>query len=266
MSVQRVSERAYFVSCLALGRLLRAVRYSKVRIVSEDGEPRVRKRRRSLAPLLVRMGGLMHGMLESGVRLLPQRDWEARERELYAQLHDASIRIDADGTLVLPLLTGRTLAALLDDPALEEAKRTKAIEQAVVALGELHRLGVTHGDAMAENVMVDLDAGVARWFDFETVHDSRRPMAWRRADDVRALLATCLLRTAPEKLGETLQRVLDVYADQEIVRALATSFASSFRRPLAFHLGQAGLSCRTFREIVQLLTEHVGRIDRVGQN
>ena len=52
-------------------------------------------------------------------------------------------------------------------------------------------------DAMAENVLVDLDAGVARWFDFETVHEASRPQIWRRADDVRALLATCLLRTAP---------------------------------------------------------------------
>ena len=57
--------------------------------------------------------------------------------------------------------------------------------------------GFTHGDAMAENVMVDLEAGVAHWFDFETIHDSRRPMAWRRADDVRALLVTCLVRTVP---------------------------------------------------------------------
>ena len=44
-------------------------------------------------------------------------------------------------------------------------------------------------------------------------------MAWRRADDVRALLATCLLRTVPEELAETLQLILDVYADEEVTRA-----------------------------------------------
>ena len=123
------------------------------------------------------------------------------------------IRIDADGTLVLPRLAGETLATLLEDPALDESVQRRAIELAVVALAELHRLGFTHGDAMAENVMVDLDAGVAHWFDFETVHDAGRPMAWRRADDVRALLATCLVRTAPERLAETLRLILDVYAD-----------------------------------------------------
>ena len=97
---------------------------------------------------------------------------------------------------------------------------------AVIALAEFHRLGFTHGDAMAENVLVDLEAGVAHWFDFETVHDSSRPMAWRHADDVRALLVTCLVRTSNEKLAETLQFILDVYADQGVTRVLATSFTS----------------------------------------
>jgi hypothetical protein len=108
---------------------------------------------------------------------------------------------------------------------------------------------------MAENVLVDLEAGVAHWFDFETVHDSSRPMAWRRADDVRALLVTCLVRTVPEKRGETLKFILDVYADEEVTRLLATSFTSVFRRPLTFHLAQAALSFQCFREIARLLKE-----------
>ncbi len=82
-------------------------------------------------------------------------------------------------------------------------------------------------------------------------------MVWRRADDVRALLATCLLRTAPEKLAETLRLILDVYADEGVTRLLATSFTSVLRRPLTFHLGQAGLSFRYFREIARLLRERV---------
>ena len=133
----------------------------------------------------------------------------------------------------------------------------EAIERAVVALAEFHRLGFTHGDAMAENVLVDLEAGVAHWFDFETIHDSSRPMAWRRADDVRALLVTCLVRTVPEKRAGTLQLILDVYADEGVTRLLATSFTSVLRRPLTFHLAQAGLSFQCFREIARLLRERL---------
>ena len=107
---------------------------------------------------------------------------------------------------------------------------------------------------MAENVMIDLDAGVAQWFDFETIHDASRSMEWRRADDVRALLVTCVVRTIPEKRGETVQLILDVYADEGVTRLLGTNFTSVLRRPLTFHLAQAALSFGCFREIGRLLS------------
>ena len=241
-----------------MGRLLRSARYSTTRIVSQDGEPQVRKHRRFYAPLLVWMAGPLVRMLDAGVRVLSQRDWEERERLLYRSLRGRSIRIDDDGMLVLPCLAGETLATLLEDPELPESARSRAIELAVRALAEFHARGFTHGDAMAENVLVDLETGVASWFDFETLHDPGRPMAWRRADDLRALLATCLLRTESAKVAETLHRILDVYSDEEVTRLLAASFTSVMRRALPFHLGQAGLSFQGFREIARLLRERLG--------
>jgi tRNA A-37 threonylcarbamoyl transferase component Bud32 len=250
-------ERAYFLLCLALGWLLRSGRYSKARIVDEGGELHVRKHRLFYAPLLVWLGGPLVRILDTGVSVLPQRDWEERERRIYRTLYGTSIRID-DGMLVLPCLAGETLATLLDDPEVDDSVRKRVIEEAVVALAEFHRLGFTHGDAMAENVLVDVEAGVAHWFDFETVHDSRRPMAWRRADDLRALLVTCLVRTEPRKRAETLQLILDVYADEGVTRLLAANFTSVLRRPLTFHLAQAWLSFQCFRQIAQLLRDRPG--------
>lgn len=223
-----------------------------------DGELQVRKHRVFYAPLLVWMGDRLMRILGTGVRVLPQREWEERERRIYASLHGTSIRIDAGRILVLPCLAGRNLAAVLENPELEESLRKRAIEVAVVALAELHATGFTHGDAMAENVVVELEAGVAHWIDFETAHDSSRPLSWRRADDVRALLATCLVRTSPGEFDETLQLILDVYPDQGVARLLATSFASVLRRPLTFHLGQAALSLPHFREIARLLRARFG--------
>ena len=274
-----LADRACFVLCLALGRMLRSARYTKVWIADQDGGLQVRKHRRFYAPLLVWTSGPLLWLLDAGVRVLAQRDWEERERLVYRRLRGTSIRIDAHGMLVLPRLAGETLATLLEDPALEEPVRKMAIERAVIALAEFHRLGFTHADAMAENVLVDVEAGVAHWFDFETIHDSSRPIAWRRADDVRTLLVTCLLRTPPEKFAETLQLILDVYedlsrrsceaakADEQVTRLLAPSFASAWRRPLPFHLSQAGLSFQCFREIGRLLGERLdGRINVAGQN
>jgi hypothetical protein len=268
--VRELAARAYFVLCVALGRLLRAAKYSKARIVDQNGERQVRKHRLFYAPLLVWMGDPLVRLLDAGVRVLPQRDCEVREALVYRSLYGTSIRIDVDGTLILPCLAGYTLATLLEKRELEESVRKRAIERAVVALAEFHRLGFTHGDAMAENVLVDLEAGVAHWCDFETIHDSSRPMAWRRADDVRALLVTCLVRTVPEKRAETLAFILDVYADLsrrscdaakadgDVTRVLAASFTSVWRRSLTFHLAQAGLSFQCFREIGRLLRERLG--------
>jgi hypothetical protein len=256
--VRELAARAYFVLCLALGRLLRSARYSTARIVHQDAERQVRKHRLFHAPLLVWMGGALVRILDTGVRVLPQRDWEEREHLIYRNLRGTLIRVDADRVLVLPHLEGHTLETLLEGPELEEPVRKRAIERAVVALAEFHRLGFTHGDAMAENVLVDLEAGVAHWFDFETIHDSSRSMAWRRADDVRALLVTCLVRTVPGKRAETLEFILDVYADEDVTRVLATSFTSVWRRSLPFHLAQAGVSFQCFREIGRWLRERLG--------
>ena len=256
--MRETAERAYFLLSLALGRLLRSARYSKAQAVVENGERLVRKRRRFYAPLLVWLGGPLVRLLDTGVRVLPQRDWEERERRVYQTLGRRPIRIAADGSLLLPCLPGTTLASLLEDPALESSARTRAIELSVKALAELHGAGFTHGDAMAENVLVDLEGGVAHWFDFETVHDASRALTWRRTDDLRALVATSLLRTSPEKTAETLDLIVEIYADGEVASLLSASFTSVLRRSLAFHLGQAPLSPGHFRQIGRSLRGRSG--------
>jgi hypothetical protein len=252
--MRELAERAYFLLCLALGWLLRSARYSTARVVFQDGKCQVRKYRLPYAPLLIWLSNPLVRLLDTGVRVLPQREWEERERDTYRSVYYASLRIEVARSLLLPCLAGKTLATVLEDPDREESIRKRAIERAVVALANVHRLGFTHGDAMAENVMVDLDAGVARWFDFETIHNSGRPMTWRRADDVRALLVSSLVRTVPERRAGTLEFILDVYADDDVTRVLAASFSSVWRRSLTFHLAQAGLSFQCFREIGCLLS------------
>ena len=253
--VNEAAERVRFALYLVLGRLLRAGRYSTVRIGARSDRHEVEKRRRFFAPFLIWMGAPLMRFLNTGVRVLPLADWHARERRLYRDVHGASIRVDDHGTLVLPRLRGVTLAALLEDPAAAGIDRQRAIELAVAELVRFHRLGFTHGDAMAGNVMVDVAAGSAHWFDFETVHDEDESPAWRRADDVRALLTTCLVRTAHAQRAATLRLILDAYADQDVTGVMRTFFTARVRRALVFHLGQASLSFDCYREIAHLLGE-----------
>ena len=99
-----LAERAWFGVSGIMGRVLRAGRYSTTRIVAGDGTLYVRKRRRFYAPLLVRLGGPLVRILNTGVRVLPQREWEERERLINQSLRDSSIHAERDGTIVLPFL------------------------------------------------------------------------------------------------------------------------------------------------------------------
>jgi hypothetical protein len=247
--VRELFERTWFVLCLTLGGWLRARRYSKTAFAVHNGNAVVEKRRSSYAPMLVWLGGPLMKLLNTGVRVLSQRDWEVRERQLYQSLYGLSVHTRNDRTLVLPRLGGETLATLLESSRLDESSRTRAIELAARALVDFHAAGFTHGDAMAENVLVDLEGDTARWFDFETLHDESRPMAWRRADDLRALVSTCLLRTAEKTRVEVLGLLLNAYGDIEISSLVAGCFVTSTRRALAFHLGQAALTFRDYREL-----------------
>jgi serine/threonine protein kinase len=249
-----VAERAWFFLCSVLGRLLRSAKYSKTRIVDHGGASEVRKRRALYAPPLVWLSGPLVRLLNTGQSVLAQRDWEERERLIYRDLGRTPTRVEGR-TLVLPRIAGVSLAALLEKPELDPSVRNRSILLAIASLAELHSHRFTHGDAMAENVLVDLGADVAHWIDFETVHDPDRPLTWCRADDVRALLATCVLRTAPDRIGETVHLIVDSYADEAVTRLLAEGFRSVMRRPLIFHLGQASLSIERYRATGRLLGE-----------
>jgi hypothetical protein len=69
------------------------------------------------------------------------------------------------------------------------------------------------------------------------------------------LLVGCLLRTVSGKHAEAVQSIVDVFGDEGVKLHLAATFSSVWQRPLAFHLGQAALSYRCFREIGELLGE-----------
>jgi hypothetical protein len=194
--------------------------------------------------------------------VLPARDWQERERRVYRALDRLPVRLDGRG-LVLPRLPGEMLAAVLESPGLDESDRMQAIRLATLALADLHRLGFTHADAMAENVMVDLEAGSAHWFDFETVHDAKRSSAWQRADDLRALMFSCAARMVRGRRPMIVRLILDTYGDGAVERELAASVTSACRRVLAFHLSQAVVSFETDRELARLLDERQGRTGAV---
>ena len=116
--MRELAERAYFLLCLALGRLLRSGRYRRLGSSTRTASVRCESAACSTRPFwsgwVVRWSGswiLAAGPSPAGLGGTGAPDLRS--------LYDASIRIDADGTLVLPWLAGETLATLLEDPKLE---------------------------------------------------------------------------------------------------------------------------------------------------
>ncbi len=246
--------KGYHALCSALGRCLRSATYSRVADGVEGGAPTVTKRRAGYASALIALGNIALRLLGTGTRILSQREWEERETHLYGVLYGEEARA-TPGELELPKLPGVPLAELLRDPAVSRTHRERALRLSARALRRLHDLGYTHADAMASNVLVDMSRDEARWFDFETVHSTNESPVARRADDVRALLYTCAAAADGQELSRVVDVVLEAYGHEETGCAVARRARRLFPRPLAFHLGQAGLSFGRLRQLSAALSE-----------
>jgi hypothetical protein len=251
--VLALASRGWFACSFLIGTALRSGRYASAEVIERNGTVVVRKERLRRAPILVWLVGVLYKLLDSGVRVLPQHEWEARERERYLSLYNLRVERNGDRVLILPRLPGVPLAQLLSERGVDSHSRSRALALATAALGAMHRTGTTHADAMASNVMIDLDSNSAQWFDFENVHEDGRSPLWCRADDVRALLSSCLALTDASLHAEVTQVIVDSYGDDEIVRLAGRVFDSVLHRPLPFHLGQAPLAYRTYLGIGRAL-------------
>lgn len=235
---------AAFALARPLARLIAGASLCAVERVGGPAGAVFRKRRRAHAGPL----GLAARLAGARFVQLPTAEWRAWEAAVYRQVYGLDVTREPDGALRLPLLPGEPLAAFLSDTQRDWEARRAALAAAAAALAELHQLSITlpggarpfsHGDATARNVLYDPGDGRARWFDFETGHPRGRPHAWRRADDLRALLFSAAGRVGAERAGDIAAIACgypDLAARAEL-RAMAQRLSAW---PDSFHLAQAG--------------------------
>ena len=153
----------------------------------------------------------------------------------------------------MPAIPGTVLAGYLKS-ANEANAQLAAIAAAIRALRQLHETRVrfpdgdegffSHGDASAENVIYELGSGLARWFDFETVHESLRPREWRRADDLRALTYSVAALLPPNKFPDLARSLRANYPDPPVLRELVRHAERLRSKSDPFHLGQTNIDYR----------------------
>ncbi len=227
------------------------VKLSRTAPISAAGQRFYLKRRRWYAGALIWAAAQLPG---STFAVLPRSEWLLWEPYIYDLAYGWQVSLQAPGQLRLPEIPGSILTVLLRSALLDVQTKMDALSAAVEALERLHRLWVrfpdgiegrfSHGDATTDNVIYDPAGGRARWFDLETVHDSRRPREWRQADDLRAF-AYSAAASLPEMAFPSLARsILTSYTDRAVLRALSQIIECVQRRPGAFHFAQTGISCR----------------------
>lgn len=243
-----------------LGLALGGIVLNDVRLVDRGGDPRALKRRRWYAPLLI-LGGRLYIRL-SGVRIrvVPEREWLAREIRFYRDLYGETAEV-RDRWLDVPR-RGEALALYLRRPELTPADIRRAVASASGELHRLHRLVVrdgsatrsfSHGDAGARNVAYDAASGRSHWFDFEMAHPPGGNRAWRQADDLRALLFSALALVPVSHRAGTAAALSAAYPDEEVRAALRERLAPGRLEADTYHLAQVRLGADEHESIRRLI-------------
>lgn len=227
------------------------VKLSRTAQISVAGQRFYLKRRRWYADALIRAAAWLPG---STFTVLPRRQWPLWEPYMYDLAYGGQVSPQAPGQLRLPEIPGTILTTLLCSALLDVQTKMDTLSAAVEALEQLHSLWVhfpdgseghfSHGDATTDNVIYDPASDRARWFDFETIHDSRRPREWRQADDLRAFAYSAAASLPEETFSSLARSILTRYTDRAVLYVLNQIVECVRRRPGMFHFAQTGIGCR----------------------
>jgi len=251
----------------ALGLLMRHVKACRTRRQADAGQ--FIRARTWYAACLIPPGNWYLTWLSTGVSILPTRRWLDWECRMHAELSPLLAQ-RAGRRLVLPRIAGESLADILSSPTPDPLHKDRAVRLAAAALVRTHRHhvlwpdGVTrpfsHGDATARNVLCDVAGGRATWIDFETLHDPRRTVAWRQADDLRALIWSAAESIGSGAYEALCTAILDSVSAAAVLHELARVAASG--RPNVYHLAQGALSPTLHRRLCRILAAAIAERQR----
>lgn len=239
--------------------------------IPSDSGIQIRKTRRRGTRGLIGLGNLylrFHGV---GVEVLADEEWLRWEQaiRLAASAMPAQpehipvsplVQIDGRG-LISPHLPGKCLHLLLADRSLPVTDALHMLGLAVQSLRRLHQIQIdwgdghpqplSHGDATAENVIVDSAAGEAPWIDFDTRHQPRLNVNDRHADDVRALLVSAALHLPASAFPALVSQVVNSYPVPAVLNSLKDRWLRTIRNPDPYRLAQGPLPLASLEKLVE---------------
>ncbi len=207
-----------------------------------DADTVVRKRRSLLSRFLIPSGNLYLRLMEADSFVLAETAWHRWEAVVSGAQSDGR-------EVLIPRVRGEVLSTVLQSQKHSFEEKREAIRLAMQALRDLHSRQVSldgslwmlsHGDATADNVRVDLEAGTAGWFDFDMRHRSRLSDRCRHADDLRAFVSSCAAISS-EPVAEFFAVLIASHCDSDTRCEFVTRLQNEWQRPTCFQLAQAPL-------------------------
>jgi hypothetical protein len=241
-----------------LGVMLSMVRLHRVDFLSTGGGDFVRKRRNLLARWLIPPGNLFLTITGSPVVVLPLTRWLAWERAVETSTRRYLVAPDTDAKgsgLLCRRVPGFSLRQLLADGSFSAEQKCDAIRWSLASLRMLHdhvadwgqgiRQSISHGDATANNVIVDVRTRTACWIDFDTRHQPHVAEADRRTDDLRSLIYSAAVHWPPARFPELAALLTAAPWDDATVQHFRQRLAKEWIQLTVAQLAQAPLQWST---------------------
>lgn len=240
-----------------LGVMLSMIRLHRIEFVSIDGVEAVRKRRRLFAHLIISPGNLFLRITGSPMIVLPLSRWLEWEQVIETSTQRnlvLSVSTDPIGkgtSLLSRRVSGISLRQVLADSDSSPQQKFNAIRWALASLRLLHqnvadwghgiRQSISHGDATANNVIVDLNKGAACWIDFDTRHQPNVSEADRRTDDLRSLIYSAAVSLPSSCFPELADILVAAQFDDATVQHFGQRLTIEWSHLTAAQLAQAPL-------------------------
>lgn len=213
---------------LSLAKYLNRVNLSRVEFVDIQGNSFVRKQPLGHSPFFRVLANELLRYRSAPVIVLKREEWHRRELYIYNQLYRKEAYVDEEKRLLMEKLDGKTLRAVLTGGSRTDEERHLALRLAARALRSFHQYSsnepsaepLSHSDATANNVLVELAAQQAWWIDFDLVHRVEAPTSLRQADDLRSLIFSAVPLFPQAQIYTALQETLQAYSDPIVLRTL----------------------------------------------
>ncbi len=262
-------KQLFHMSQLCLGEMMALCRLHHICYDDRAGDIIVVKSRRPGSRIAIRMGNYFLQYQKCDVEILATDKWIRWENAVQNEMKQSDSGETAELYKGRPQafnrrhISGSSLWDLLKKGRYSDDQKFSAVRWAFDSLGRLHRRqadwgsgiiqSVSHGDATAHNVIVNLDLQEANWIDFDIRHLPHLSDLDRRADDLRALAFSAAVGLPVSKFPPLAETVIASIHDRRLLNRFRERLTNDWCQLNTFQLAQAPLSWNSKNMLRELL-------------